>query len=110
MFSISAALECGRLENGVRINTVHPGVIDTPMMIEALPDWTAVGFGDTDEETMANVLAQHPIGRIGQAVDVAKGILFLASDESSAVNGAALVVDNTTTITEGAVPKMAAPQ
>ena len=42
---------------------------------------------------------------VGQPVDVANMILFLASDESRSVNGAEMVVDNTTTITEGAVPK-----
>lgn len=93
LFSKSAALECGQLGNGVRINTVHPGVIDTPMLTETLPDWTAVGYGETDEETMENVLALHPIGRIGQAVDVAKGILFLASDDSSFMTGSELVID-----------------
>jgi 3(or 17)beta-hydroxysteroid dehydrogenase len=93
LFSKSAALECGQLDNGVRINTVHPGVIDTPMLTETLPDWTAVGYGETDEETMENILALHPIGRIGQAIDVAKGILFLASDDSSFMTGSELVID-----------------
>ena len=93
LFSKSAALECGQLGNGVRINTVHPGVIDTPMVTETLSDWTAVGYGETDEETMENLIALHPIGRIGQAVDVAKGILFLASDDSSFMTGSELVID-----------------
>jgi 3(or 17)beta-hydroxysteroid dehydrogenase len=93
LFSKSAALECGKLGNGVRVNTVNPGVIDTPMLTETLPEWTAVGFGETDEETMETVLAMHPIGRIGQAMDVAKGILFLASDDSSFMTGSALVID-----------------
>lgn len=93
LFSKSAALECGQLQNGVRINTVHPGVIDTPMLTATLPDWTAVGYGETDEETMETILAAHPIGRIGQAMDVAKGILFLASDDSSFMTGSELVID-----------------
>ena len=42
---------------------------------------------------------------VGEPIDVANMVLFLASDESVAVNGAALVVDNTTTITEGVVPR-----
>ena len=93
LFSKSAALECGRLGNGVRINTIHPGVIDTPMLSETLPDWTAVGYGETDDKTMEAVLAMHPIGRIGQAIEVAKGILFLASDDSSFMTGSAMVID-----------------
>jgi len=93
LFSKSAALECGALGNGVRINTVHPGVIDTPMLTATLPDWTAVGYGETDEETMEALLAKHPIGRIGQAIYVARGILFLASDDSSFMTGSELVID-----------------
>ena len=93
LFSKSAALQCGQLGNGVRINTVHPGVIDTPMLAETLPEWTAVGYGDTDEETMENILAMHPIGHIGKALDVARGILFLASDDSSFMTGSELVID-----------------
>jgi NAD(P)-dependent dehydrogenase (short-subunit alcohol dehydrogenase family) len=93
LFSKSAALECGRLGNGVRVNTVHPGVIETPMLTATLPDWTAVGYGETDEETMETLRAMHPIGRIGQAIDVAKGILFLASDDSLFMTGSELVID-----------------
>jgi NAD(P)-dependent dehydrogenase (short-subunit alcohol dehydrogenase family) len=81
------------LRNGVRVNSVHPGVINTPMAVAELPKWTAVGFGATDEETLKNVLAMHPIGRLGEVDDVANAIRYLASDDSSFVTGAELVVD-----------------
>jgi NAD(P)-dependent dehydrogenase (short-subunit alcohol dehydrogenase family) len=75
------------------VNSVHPGVIRTPMMDAGLKEWTAMGYGATDEETLKNVLAMHPIGRLGEVDDVAKAIRYLASDDSSFVTGAELVVD-----------------
>jgi 3(or 17)beta-hydroxysteroid dehydrogenase len=93
LFTKSAALECAQLGYGIRVNSVHPGVIETPMVAAAWKGWSAVGFGATDAETRANVLALHPIGRLGRAEDVARAILYLASDDSSFVTGAELVVD-----------------
>jgi 3(or 17)beta-hydroxysteroid dehydrogenase len=93
LFTKSVAHECGLLRNGVRVNSVHPGVIRTPMVDAELPKWTAVGFGTNDEETLRNVLAMHPIGRFGEVDDVAKAIRYLASDDSSFVTGAELAID-----------------
>jgi 3(or 17)beta-hydroxysteroid dehydrogenase len=81
---------------GVRCNSIHPGNMRTPML-EGVAE--IVRENDpTAAQAMENIW-------VGEPVDVANMVLFLASDESSAVNGAALVVDNTTTITEGVVPK-----
>jgi len=81
---------------GVRCNSVHPGNMRTPML-EGMKEIVM----ENDPEAaraMENVW-------VGEPVDVANMVLFLASDESVAVNGAAMVVDNTTTITEGVVPQ-----
>lgn len=83
--------------HGIRCNSVHPGNMATPMM-----------------DTMYNTVAEHDQALadelnalwVGSPVDVANMVLFLASDESVAVNGAEMVVDNTTTITQGAVLKL----
>jgi NAD(P)-dependent dehydrogenase (short-subunit alcohol dehydrogenase family) len=72
LFTKSVAHECGLLGNGVRVNSVHPGVIRTPMVDAELPKWTAVGFGKDDDETRRHVIALHPIGRLGEVDDVAK--------------------------------------
>jgi len=93
LFSKSAALECGLLRNGVRVNSVHPGVIRTPMVDAELPKWTAMGFGQDVSDTLKNITAMHPIGRFGEPREVAKVILFLASDDSSFVTGAEFAVD-----------------
>ena len=71
LFTKSVAHECGVLRNGVRVNSVHPGVINTPMVVAELPKWTAVGFGANDAETLKTVLGMQPIGRLGEVDDVA---------------------------------------
>lgn len=66
---------------GVRVNAVAPGTIATPAVAAMAPEGIARG------------VAKHPMGRIGQAEEVAWAILFLASDEASFITGAILPVD-----------------
>ena len=70
--------------DGIRANSVHPGVIETPM---TTPNLLA------DDARRARSAARHPLGRVGQPDDVAYGVLFLASDESSFMTGSELVID-----------------
>jgi NAD(P)-dependent dehydrogenase (short-subunit alcohol dehydrogenase family) len=67
--------------DGIRVNSVHPGFIDTPLPQAQAPDLNGL------------VIASTPMKRGGQPIEVAYGCLFLASDESSYVTGAELVVD-----------------
>ena len=83
LLSKGAALECGKAGNGVRVNSVHPGFIETGM--------TAKRFADN--ETRDWMMNRTPIGRTGRPEDIANGVLYLASDESSFVTGAELVID-----------------
>jgi 3alpha(or 20beta)-hydroxysteroid dehydrogenase len=76
--SKSAAIDLGPL--GIRVNSVHPGGIDTPM----------VSFGNTEESLWAKKL---PAGRMGRPEEVANVVTFLASDEASYVTGAEWSVD-----------------
>ena len=68
---------------GVRANALCPGPIDTPLLAELL----------SDPERRARRLVHIPMGRLGQAEELAKAALFLASDDSSFMTGASLVVD-----------------
>ena len=70
---------------GVRVNSVHPGYIDTPMLRDA--------FGAFGDETIANAGASVPNGRLATAEDVAKLVLYLASDDSAYSTGSEFVVD-----------------
>ncbi|MCB1701230.1 MAG: SDR family oxidoreductase [Halioglobus sp.] len=81
---------------GVRCNSVHPGNMATPMLREV--------YEIVREHDPASAEAMDKLW-VGEPLDVANMALFLASDESRAINGAEMVIDNTTTITEGSVPK-----
>lgn len=87
MFTKVTALECAEARNGVRANSIHPGHIATPL--------SAPAYADPD--IAKKLLADVPLGRIGEADEIADAILFLASDESRYMTGAELVVDGGTT-------------
>ncbi|HMU89726.1 MAG: glucose 1-dehydrogenase [Pseudomonadales bacterium] len=82
----SAALYCAKAGYGIRVNSVHPGFIDTPMIQRIMQ-------GPQAEAARQNLIALHPIGRLGVPQDIANGVLFLASDESAFVTGSELVID-----------------
>lgn len=80
--SKSAALE--NAKRNIRVNTVCPAVIDTPLVQENL---------FKDEEMKQQVINYHPIGRIGEPREVAGAVLWLCSDEASFVTGHQMVMD-----------------
>ena len=81
MLTQSMAADLGK--DGVRVNAVAPGVIDTPMT-EATRN---------DPQRLARFLSGIPLGRIGQAEEIAGPVVFLASPMASYVNGVTLLVD-----------------
>lgn len=93
LFTKSTALEFGRKGYRIRVNSIHPGVIDTDMGQQTFAMRAqALGTNDT-EATRKLSTSMHPIGRLGVADDIAKGIVFLASDDAGFMTGAGLVVD-----------------
>jgi len=89
IFTKSAALWCCREQYGIRVNSIHPGFIETPMVIN--------GLAQLSEEERAVMDAQLqmaiPMGEMGRPEDIANAALFLASDESRYMTGSELVVD-----------------
>jgi 3(or 17)beta-hydroxysteroid dehydrogenase len=83
----SVALHCAARKDGIRCNSIHPTFIATPM-VEAM-----IGASKSPERTRAALEAQVPMGRLGEAGEVAELALFLAGDESSFVTGAEFVID-----------------
>ncbi len=81
IFTKSAAIQLAR--DGIRVNSVHPGFMMTPMTRPGVEEEGRLNF----------MLERIPMGRMGDAMEIARGILFLASDESSYITGSELVID-----------------
>jgi NAD(P)-dependent dehydrogenase (short-subunit alcohol dehydrogenase family) len=79
----AAAMELAPL--GIRVNSLHPGAIDTPM--------AAAGSAADERVDNAAMVAMSPLGRVGESEEVAWAAVFLLSDEASFVTGSAMVVD-----------------
>ena len=82
IFTKSTAVQYAK--EGIRANSVHPGIIDTPMTVPTIL---------VDDASREAQMERTPLGRLGQSEDVANGVLFLASDESSFMTGSELVID-----------------
>jgi 3(or 17)beta-hydroxysteroid dehydrogenase len=97
LFTKSAALEFARKEYRIRVNSIHPGITETDMGDQVFSMRARqLGTNDLDEARQQS-LARLPIGRMGTVTDIAKGIVFLASDDAGFMTGAGLVVDGGTT-------------
>ncbi len=83
----SAALHCAKVGYKIRVNSIHPGYIRTPMV----DGYVATQADPAAAE--AAIAALHPLGHIGEPDDIAYGVLYLASDESKFMTGAELVID-----------------
>ena len=92
LFTRSVALECCQKGYPVRVNAVHPGVVDSDMG-QVVVDIVKSRMAKNEAEARAMLVAQHPIGRLGQPEDIAAGIAFLASDDASFMTGSSLVID-----------------
>ena len=75
-------------KDDIRVNSVHPGYIWTPMVENHLK-----ASGIDPEEGRKQLASLHPIGHVGEPIDIAYGIVYLASDESKFVTGSELVID-----------------
>jgi cyclopentanol dehydrogenase len=81
LFSKATAVQ--HAKDNIRCNSVHPGPIDTPMVRGSQPD----------PARLAELTGRVPLGRLGTSEEIAYGVLYLASDESSYVTGSELVID-----------------
>jgi NAD(P)-dependent dehydrogenase (short-subunit alcohol dehydrogenase family) len=83
----AVAKEAAQSGWNIRVNSVHPGIIDTEIWRSIIP----AGANDIDVGTIASNIV--PGGKAGSPQDVANGVLFLASDDANYINGAELVID-----------------
>ena len=80
----TAALEYAA--EGIRINAICPGFIDTPLLIKG-------GINDEHKDVKQHIIDLHPMKRLGKSEEIANGFIFLACDDSSFVSGTALEID-----------------
>lgn len=85
--SLARCMALDHADDGVRVNVVVPGAIDTPLLNRAF------ARSDDPQAARARSVARHPLGRLGQAEEVARAILFLAGDDASFTTGSCLMVD-----------------
>ncbi len=99
LLSKAVAMECAAMKDGIRCNSVHPGIIDTPIwqkldtsgaLAASVPDAVTPGANALDVNLIG---AGAPVGYPGRPEDIAAGILYLASDASRYMTGAELVID-----------------
>jgi len=90
----ATALEFAQLGMRIRVNSVHPGPIDTALARAPLEAMVAAGRIASVESALAGVAASYPSGRIGQPSDVAGVVAFLLSDAARFVNGVEIPVDD----------------
>lgn len=85
--SLAQTMAADHAMEGIRVNVLVPGAIDTPLLARAF------ARAADPESTKARSIGRHPLGRLGRAEEVAAAALFLASDESSFTTGSCLRVD-----------------
>jgi NAD(P)-dependent dehydrogenase (short-subunit alcohol dehydrogenase family) len=104
LFAKAVAMECAAAGDGIRVNSVHPGIIDTPI-------WGKIPTEATGNRANAPIDPEErtrlatPLGRAGEAREIASGVLYLASDASRYVTGTELVIDGG--MNAGSVPRRA---
>lgn len=92
LFTKSVALECAMMGDGIRCNSVHPGIIETPIWGQVVPGTNE----PLDLDAMSAV--RVPLKRKGVPEDIANAVLFLASEDSSYMTGEEMVVDGGMTV------------
>ena len=102
LFTKAVAIECAAGGTNIRVNSVHPGIIDTDIwgkeiagLAQAQPELLVEGANRINIEAFTDTVV--PGGRVGQPEEIAQGVVFLASDASSYMSGTELVIDHAQT-------------
>lgn len=98
LFTKAIALECAGMKNNIRVNSIHPGAIETPIWLKlgnegVLPTDDRRRNADAMEDVRAAGAAATPLGYTGVPADIAAGVVYLASNESRFVTGTELIID-----------------
>jgi NAD(P)-dependent dehydrogenase (short-subunit alcohol dehydrogenase family) len=96
LFTKAVAMECANAKDGIRVNSVHPGLIETPIWLTVGDALNPGANAPPDLDAMSAMVV--PLGVKGFPEDIANGVLWLASDESRYVTGQELVIDGGLTV------------
>ena len=93
LFTKALALEFSALGLKVRVNSIHPGTVDTAFAAQCLKELGEVGFAPSPSEAREAIARAHPIGHMAEPEEIADAIVFLASNASRFMTGSELVAD-----------------
>jgi NAD(P)-dependent dehydrogenase (short-subunit alcohol dehydrogenase family) len=93
LFTKSVAIEFAQKRTPVRVNSIHPGFVKTPLLEIGMQKWVALGLADKAQDLIDQLAAATPNGRLAEPAEIAGAAYFLASDDSSYCTGSELVVD-----------------
>lgn len=93
LLSRSAAKEFAALGYPIRVNSIHPGSVETQMMDSILASYVEHGFATSMDEQKTNWNSKRPLGRMARPEEIAGGIVFLCSPAASFVTGSEFVID-----------------
>ena len=89
----AAAVELAKLGTGIRVNSIHPAIVDTEMGTGFIQDFVNLGLAPDYASAEADIKAAHLLGRYGTPSDIAGAVIYLASDATSWMTGSELVID-----------------
>ena len=93
IFTKCAAIEFAALGYNIRVNSIHPGGVETPMLKSIIDTYIDKGVVPSYEIAEASIIADHPIGRLGVPEDLGGGVVYLCSNYAAFVTGAELNID-----------------
>lgn len=93
LYSKSAAIEFGALKYNIRVNSMHPGGIETGMLHSMMERYVELGVVPSVEAAAAGISARHPLGRMGTPEEIGGGVVYLCSTAASFVTGSEFVID-----------------
>jgi len=93
LFTKSVAIEFAKKRTPIRVNSIHPGFVKTPLLEIGMENWVRLGMAEKAQDLIDGLAAATPNGRLAEPSEIAGAAFFLASDDSSYCTGSELVVD-----------------
>jgi NAD(P)-dependent dehydrogenase (short-subunit alcohol dehydrogenase family) len=93
LFTKSVAIEFATKRTPIRVNSIHPGFVNTPLLEIGMRKWVALGMAEKPQDLIDQIAAATPNGRLAEPAEIAGAAYFLACDDSSYCTGSELVID-----------------